>query len=253
MSQLERLAEAIVQVGKQSGPAQQSIARTQQAASRLAPMVPNDQAGYSRTIRTHLYAAAEALRDVERLLTDFDKQADAFAKRLVGGSEVGMVASSGAADSGQAELNATDRAALADYTGDGFSEINEGLRAGKMSKDVQERAARLSDALGKLPDHSGEVFRGTTLTSDQIASYVPGQFRVEKAFTSTSSDRSQAFDGNMFFIMYSRSGKDVQKFSQMPGESEVLFDRGSTFYVHQNSDAPGTGKRVIVLVEVPHA
>ena len=86
MSQLERLAEAIVQVGKQSGPAQQSIARTQQAASRLAPMVPNDEAGYARTIRTHLYAAAEALRDVERLLTDFDKQADAFAKRLVGAS-----------------------------------------------------------------------------------------------------------------------------------------------------------------------
>lgn len=89
MSQLERLAEAIVQVGKQSGPAQQSIARTQQAASRLAPMVPNDEAGYSRTIRTQLYAAAEALRDVERLLTDFDKQADAFAKRLVGEGAIG--------------------------------------------------------------------------------------------------------------------------------------------------------------------
>lgn len=123
MSQLERLAEAIVQVGKQSGPAQQSIARTQQAASRLAPMVPNDEAGYSRTIRTHLYAAAEALRDVERLLTEFDKQADAFAKRLVGGSASTGVSVGG----GSGQRPATEpNPATADEIRNWIAQINPG-------------------------------------------------------------------------------------------------------------------------------
>ena len=85
MSQLERLAEAIVQVGKQSGPAMAVVDGSQRAAERLAAAVPNDIDGHSRTIRTHLYEASAALRDVARLLADFDKQADSFAKRLVGG------------------------------------------------------------------------------------------------------------------------------------------------------------------------
>jgi hypothetical protein len=85
MSQLERLAEAVVQMGKQSGPAMETVDQSQRSAERLAVAVPNDSEGYSRTIRTHLYEAAAALREVARLLSDFDKQAEAFAKRLVGG------------------------------------------------------------------------------------------------------------------------------------------------------------------------
>jgi len=85
MSQLERLAEAVVQMGKQSGPAMETVDRSQRSAERLATAVPNDSDGYSRMIRTHLYEASAALRDVARSLADFDKQADAFAKRLVGG------------------------------------------------------------------------------------------------------------------------------------------------------------------------
>lgn len=86
MSQLERLAEAVVQVGKLSGPVLQSVAQAGQGANRTAASVPNDEAGYSRTIRTQLYEGVAALQDVERLLADFDKRADAFAKRLVGGA-----------------------------------------------------------------------------------------------------------------------------------------------------------------------
>lgn len=89
MSQLERLADAIVEVGKQSGPVQQQIGRTQQAASRTVASVPNDEAGYARAIRTQLYAAIEALRDLEGALNAFDKQAGDFAKRLVNGSSQG--------------------------------------------------------------------------------------------------------------------------------------------------------------------
>lgn len=252
MSQLERLAEMIVQVGKQAGPVQQSITQVQQRIARLAPAVPDDEAGYARTIRTNLYAAAQALNDVERLLDDFDKQADAFAKRLVGDSAAGTVAPSAQGDSDGIELNEVDLAALADYTGSGYRQINSELRGGEMSADVEERADRLSAALKKLPDHRGDVFRGTTLTSEQIALYKPGQFTKEAAFTSTSADRSQAFKGNVLFFISSNSGKDVSGFSKQPDESEVLFDRGATFYVHKNFYDSKTGKQVIVLAEVPH-
>lgn len=139
MSQLERLAEAIVQVGKQSGPVQQNIARVQQRLAQLAPAVPNDEAGYSRTIRTHLYAAAQALRDVERLLDDFDKQADAFAKRLVGGGASAVGASAGAT------------AAAADSPG-----VGTATPSGREFLEDTEKNQWLKEQIAKMPVQAGE-------------------------------------------------------------------------------------------------
>jgi hypothetical protein len=250
MSQLERLAEAVVQMGKQSGPAMETVDQSQRSAERLAAAVPNDSDGYSRTIRTHLYEASAALRDVARSLADFDKQAEGFAKRLVGGSggSVGGIGSS----SGVA-FGGDDEAALGDYTDEGYHEINSELRSGAASSGVLARAEQVSTALRKLPDYGGDAQRGTTLTPAQIASYVPGQFRAEAAFTSTTRDATRTFDGNALFVISSKSGKDVSGYSRHRHEAEILFDKGSTFYVASNSYDPRIGKHIIVMMEVPHA
>ena len=118
-----------------------------------------------------------------------------------------------------------------------------------MSSDTSQGAEAISDALAKLPDRTGPVFRGTTLSSEQIASYVPGAVHPEAGFTSTSSDPKSAFPGNTLFLVISKHGKDVSPYSHY-AESEVLFDKGTEFLVTSNFFSPREGKQVIIMMEV---
>ncbi|MEV4667162.1 ADP-ribosyltransferase [Microbacterium sp. LWO12-1.2] len=147
-------------------------------------------------------------------------------------------------------LTAADAAALGDYTGQGYRAMNDALR-GKtaMTSDADTRAAAVSAALAKLPDRPGPAFRGTQLTPEQIAGYAPGQLHHEDGFTSTTSDPASAFPGNALFLVFSKHGKDVAAFSPHP-ESEVLFDKGTDFYVTSNFYDPHVGKQVIIMMEV---
>jgi ADP-ribosyltransferase exoenzyme len=147
-------------------------------------------------------------------------------------------------------LSEADLAAMKDYTGDGYAEINSQLRSGVVTPEIRQRAEALSAALAKLPDYDGAVFRGTFLTEEQIAPYEPGTIREESAFTSTTRDEREAFAGNTYFVITSKHGKDVSRYSRFPDQAEVLFDKGSRFYVHSNGLDPRLGKRVIVLIEV---
>ncbi len=58
-----------------------------------------------------------------------------------------------------------------------------------MDPEMAARIAAISTALSELRDRPGPVFRGTPLTADEIASYVPGTIRTEAGFTSTSADQ----------------------------------------------------------------
>ena len=114
---------------------------------------------------------------------------------------------------------------------------------------TSRRAAAVSEALSKLPDWNGPVFRGTTLTSEQIASYVPGEVHSEAGFTSTTSDRKIAFPGNTLFLITPKHGKDVSPYSAY-AESEILFDKGTDFLVTSNFFSSQEGKYIIVMMEV---
>lgn len=93
-SQLEKLAEGIIAIGRSSGPAQASIEDLRRRCERTAPQVPNDEANRARGIRADLYAASEAIKEALSALEEFGKTADAFAARLVvGGSGGGPSAS----------------------------------------------------------------------------------------------------------------------------------------------------------------
>ena len=118
-----------------------------------------------------------------------------------------------------------------------------------MTNDTNQSAAAVSEALSKLPDRSGPVFRGTTLTPEQIASYTPAAVHPEPGFTSTSSDAKSAFLGNTLFLVISKHGKDVSPYSPY-AESEVLFDKGTEFFVTSNFYSQHEGKQVIIMMEV---
>lgn len=120
--------------------------------------------------------------------------------------------------------------------------------------DLASRAAALSAALSKLPDRRGPVFRGAALAPEQIASYTPGTTRTEPAFLSTSADHTRDFPGNTWFVVDSRHAKDVSSFSSHQ-ESEVVFDKGTSFYLIGNGLDPRSGRQVITMMEatdLPH-
>jgi len=147
-------------------------------------------------------------------------------------------------------LTEGDRAAVKDYTGPGYTEINRVLRGDlPMDPEIAARADAVSNALAKLPDAPGPAFRGGYLTSEQISSYVPGTSREDPAFVSSSSDPNEAFGGNTLFLIMSKHGKDVTLLSRVPEESEILFDKGSRFYVQSNYFDTDLNKHIIQLVE----
>lgn len=148
-----------------------------------------------------------------------------------------------------AALTQKDLDALKDYTGPGYQELNNALRAGTVDPSQQARINAIEQALGKLPNHQGPVFRGTDLPSDVLAQYKPGEVITEKAFTSTSTASTQAFPGSTQFTILSKSGKDVSQYSQYPGEQEILFPPGARFEIVSRTYDPATGKTFIEMVE----
>lgn len=248
-SQVQQVADAIIEVGRQSGQVQQGLNKVGRSVTGLAVSLPNDEAGFSRRIRTELYAAADEARNALVALEEFSKTSEAFAQRLVGGAG-GRVGGTLQENDSQS-IGVTDRAALADYTGSGHAEINTALRGdAPIDKDIEDRASALSSALAKLPNHRATVTRGVTLTPAQISRYTPGSIITERAFTSSSSNPAKAFGGNAIFTIYSKSGKDVHALSAFPYEAEVLFDRGTRFYVDNSRYREDLGRWVISLVEI---
>ncbi|GLE57220.1 hypothetical protein NJBCHELONAE_25280 [Mycobacteroides chelonae] len=146
-------------------------------------------------------------------------------------------------------LDPDDLLALADYTGDGFRDLNSALRSGALDASQQARVDAIKGALEKLPRHEGPVARGTDLPPEVLARYQPGKNVVEDAFTSTSKDPSATFPGNTYFEIVSKNGRSVDGLSQYPHEAEVLFPPGTAFSVLSKVVDPTTGRTVIRMVE----
>ncbi len=147
-------------------------------------------------------------------------------------------------------LTAARRAAVVDYTGDAFEEVNGPLWRGTADETIMRQADELSDALTAFPAHEGLVYRGTQLPDEAIARYEPGQTVTHPAFTSTSTDPAEAFPGNVQMFIQSTTGKDVSAVSAHGYEAEVLFDKGTEFRVVAKTWDDATRQWEIVLREV---
>lgn len=150
-------------------------------------------------------------------------------------------------------LNTDDLSALADYTGNGFTDLNSALRGGVLDSSQLARVNALNRALEKLPAYDGAVVRGTNLSDEALAQYEPGKFVEEKAFMSTSTDpgvaRSSVFVGNVEFRVLSKTGRDVSAVSIVPHEQEILFPARTIFYIVSKVVDPLTGQTIIDMIE----
>lgn len=115
----------------------------------------------------------------------------------------------------------------------GATEKEIGWNVVKAKRDYQEHIQFITEALNQLPNYEGVVFRGSQMNPDQLAQYKIGNIVTEKGFISTSKQLAvaKAFSTNVFYTIFSKTGKDVSDLSEFPGEDEVTFRPGSKFKV----------------------
>ncbi|HEX5811697.1 MAG TPA: ADP-ribosyltransferase, partial [Pseudonocardia sp.] len=150
-------------------------------------------------------------------------------------------------------LSPEDQDKLDKWIGPGFRTINPALRGQTpLTPEIQADADDVSSVLAKLPPTPGTVYRGTTLSDDELARYQPGERVIEPGFTASSLDPTRAFGGNVTFTIDSVNGKYVAPYAgTFAGQQEVLFDKNSQFEVLSRDVDPQTGKTEIELSEVP--
>ena len=89
----------------------------------------------------------------------------------------------------------------------------------------------LEDALEKMPDYEGTVWRGADLPKRVFDKIRIGEVFEDKGFVSTSLKKGLEFNGKHKFVITSKRGKRINGLSQKPGEREVLFRDGTKFRV----------------------
>ncbi len=170
-----------------------------------------------------------------------------------GGADSGGISDGDADPNAHMPWNSNDLAALADYTGPGYADLNDALRNGTVGASLAARVDALNRALEKLPPYGGPVIRGSNIPLEMLAQYQPGEVIVEHAFLSTTKNPAVAqlptFSGNVEFQILSKSGRDIYSFSMFPAEQEVLFPPGTEFYVMNRIFDPITGRTFIEMIE----
>lgn len=137
-------------------------------------------------------------------------------------------------------LTEEDIEALANYTGDGYDDLNEALRNGTLTPDQQARVDAINAALAKLDEFDGnELFRGTDLPDDVLDDLLEtGQFRDDGFMSSSTYDGvAEGFESGdnptRITIQDPPPGGRVipDEYSTNPGEYEVVFPPGTEFTV----------------------
>ncbi|HLT52627.1 MAG TPA: phage minor head protein [Flavobacteriaceae bacterium] len=131
--------------------------------------------------------------------------------------------------------------------------ISLGAKAEGFDKNTLDAMTRvINRGLDKIPEkYKGIVYRGTYLQPDQLEAYENAlnnnTVHIEKAFTSTTTKKEKAFNGNTKYIITSKNGAYIDEIAAIP-EDEVLFKAGQGFKVTkiENQD----GKNVIYMEEI---
>lgn len=125
-------------------------------------------------------------------------------------------------------LNDDEKVILYAYTYELFHPMNRGLRQQKL-EDIDALVQVLNNALAKFDDYKGLVKRGVNLPPEVLAEHEVGAVVTYAGFTSTSV--SKGFAGKHQFVIKSKHGKLIDKFSSAPTEEEVLFKSGTKFKI----------------------
>ena len=167
-------------------------------------------------------------------------------------------------EGGTKELTETDVQSIEYYTRNGYKEINGQLISGQNNKPETTRAInRLNEALEKIPNYEGTVYRGDSFDSKNkwfsfLNSIKNKEVFTYKGFMSTSEEKdvTQGFDtifkGAAIFRINSKTGKSIKDFSDNYNELEVLFKPNTSFRIDDwdwiNEDR--RKKMIVTLTEI---
>jgi len=126
-------------------------------------------------------------------------------------------------------------------------------------KNTTEFGKLLAKALRRLPNFVGVVYRGAELNAAELQFYLDAFGKaepvIEPCFLSTSKSRliGGGFGDNPLFIMYSRTGKLIEKIANFgvygpENEQEVLFAQNTKFNVLDITF--DRGKPLIMMEEI---
>ena len=167
-------------------------------------------------------------------------------------------------EGGPKELTETDVQSIEYYTKNGYKQINGQLISGQNNKPETTRAInRLNEALEKIPNYEGIVYRGDSFDSNNkwfsfLNSIKNKEVFTYKGFMSTSEEKdvTQGFDtifkGAVIFRINSKTGKSIKDFSDNYNEFEVLFKPNTSFKIDDwdwvNEDR--RKKMIVTLTEI---
>ena len=165
------------------------------------------------------------------------------------------------------KITKADKYAILDYTGPGYSILNRFLRKhGGAAKDgdvenLQERVSAVEKAMAKrgLGIHNDIAYRGMTLENEADFNKFKAQLKVggtfqDPGFLSTSKNGNRAFRPTtalgVWFVIRSKTGVDVAKFSHHPREEEVLFRPNTLFKIQRMCVVAGSKALAVVMEEI---
>ena len=155
--------------------------------------------------------------------------------------------------------NIIEAATLIAYTGDLYADMNKSLASGVKNVEIANAEKALGNAVKKLrPPFEGTAYRRvgaggkSAKQFDEIFKSATGRVEFKTALSTTNSSKSdyhpeRSNTGN-FYVIKSKTGKEITNFSIHSEEREVLFGPGSKFNV---AGAYTKGKqRFIELYEI---
>jgi hypothetical protein len=149
----------------------------------------------------------------------------------------------------ESRISSAEKQALYKYSDMEYLSINKQLREGVSDQVTSRRIELISQALRKLPEYKGLVYRRDSFEAHMVK-YVPGNIVEEPAFTSTSLSANATFSGNVLFTIKSKTGRDISQHARYPEEEEILFDRGTKFRVLNRKDInDSNGVRIEIEIE----
>lgn len=148
------------------------------------------------------------------------------------------------------DLTPAELSALQDYTALAYEPVNSALWRGSIDdvSAIADLSHDLSAALDKMPTYEGQVIRGSQpgrpVEAYDLSRYEPGETVIENGYISATTNQDgllAGFDGPVAWVIESSSGRDISSVSSVDGESEVLFDRFSSFTVLSKEFDPTSG------------